>query len=236
MALKEPETIDTATEGIAQENTSNQSPKNENTLVATRLLKLQELKKKKQESEKLNKQELFDDHKKQKLKSLAYKNIEKNKMNAELEQERLDSIEKGEDFDRKQNWSWTIEDCEKWENKKKRDNKNLRSGFQNFSGMAQQSYNKELQNLEVDKDEYERQKKALLQKHGVEDPRELKKVIDLSNKPKSADKNRLVRNIEDANNRRMKRRRNKDEEDDVNSYINDKNKQFNLKLNRQYNE
>lgn len=85
--------------------------------VSDRLAKLQRLKRKKQESEKLNKQELFQDYKQQKLKSIEYKKIEQKKLNAELEQEKLDSIEKGEDFERKQNWDWTIEDCEKWEKK-----------------------------------------------------------------------------------------------------------------------
>ena len=67
--------------------------------VSDRLAKLQRLKRKKQESEKLNKQELFQDYKQQKLKSIEYKKIEQKKLNAELEQEKLDSIEKGEDFE-----------------------------------------------------------------------------------------------------------------------------------------
>lgn len=208
---------------------------NKQTSVSDRLAKLQQLKRKKQESENLNKQELFKDYKQQKLKSIEYKKIEQKKLNAELEHEKLDAIEKGEDFERKQNWNWTIEDCEKWEKKTKQKGNNKKSGFQNFNKMAEQAYNKELLNLKVDKETYEQQKNAA-ERSKSGDKLQMSKILPLSSKSSAADTNRLVRNIEEANNRRMKRRRNKDDEDDVNSYINDKNKQFNLKLNRQYDE
>lgn len=203
--------------------------------VSDRLAKLQQLKRKKQESEKLNKQELFQDYKQQRLKSIEYKKIEQKKLNAELDQEKLDSIEKGEDFERKQNWDWTIEDCEKWEKKTKQKGRSQKSGFQNFNKMAEQAYNKELLNLKVDKETYDQQKNAI-NKNKSGSQLQMSNILPVSTKPSAADTNRLVRNIEEANNRRMKRRRNKDDEDDVNSYINDKNKQFNLKLNRQYDE
>lgn len=207
------------------------STKNPNSGLSERLAKLQELKKKKQESERQNKQELFKDYKQQKLKSIEFKQIEKKKNNAELEHEKLNSLEKGEDFDRKQNWDWSIEDCEKWEKKNKAKAKMQTRGFQNFNQMAEQSYNKELRNLNVDKEAYDQQKKESTTKKNNE-----KSILPTINNPSKADVNTLVRNIEEANSRRMKRRRNKDDEDDVSSYINDKNKQFNLKLNRQYDE
>lgn len=207
------------------------STKNPNSGLSGRLAKLQELKKKKQESERQNKQELFKDYKQQKLKSIEFKQIEKKKNNAELEHEKLNSLEKGEDFDRKQNWDWSIEDCEKWEKKNKTKAKMQTRGFQNFNQMAEQSYNKELRNLSVDKEAYDQQKKESTTKKNNE-----KSILPTNNNPSKADVNTLVRNIEEANSRRMKRRRNKDDEDDVSSYINDKNKQFNLKLNRQYDE
>lgn len=203
--------------------------------LSDRLAKLQQLKRKKQESEKLNKQELFQDYKQQKLKSIEYKKIEKKKLNVELEQEKLDSLDRGEDFERKRNWDWTIEDCEKWEKKTKQKGKNQKSGFQNFNKMAEQAYNKEILNLKVDREAYDQQKKVIDKFNGDSHP-QMSKILPVYNKPNAADTNILVRNIEEANNRRMKRRRNKQEEDDVNSYINDKNKQFNLKLNRQYDE
>lgn len=206
------------------------------TSISDRLVKLQQLKRKKQESEKLNKQDLFQDYKQQKLKSIEYKKIEKKKLSTETEQEKLNSLEKGEDFERKQNWDWTIEDCEKWDMKNKRKGKNLKSGFQNFNIMAEQAYNRELLNQKVDKDAYEQQKKELDRKSSGEHQQQMSKILPPSDKPKATDVRLLVRNIEDANSRRMKRRRNKEDEDDVNSYINDKNKQFNLKLNRQYDE
>lgn len=101
--------------------------------------------------------------------------------------------------------------------------------------MAEQAYNKELLNLKVDKETYDQQKNAI-NKNKSGNQLQMSKILPVSSKPSAADTNRLVRNIEEANNRRMKRRRNKDDENDVNSYINDKNKQFNLKLNRQYDE
>lgn len=221
--------------GLRNKDTQDRGLENKRISVSDRLAKLQQLKRKKQESENLNKQELFKDYKQQKLKYIEYKKIEQRKLNAELEHEKLNSIEKGEDFERKQNWDWSIEDCEKWEKKIKQKGNN-KSGFQNFSKMAEQAYNKELLNLKVDKEAYDQQRNAAEKNKSNSDQLQMPKILPLSSKPSAADTNRLVRNIEEANNRRMKRRRNKDDEDDVNSYINDKNRQFNLKLNRQYDE
>mmetsp|Transcript_3118 Transcript_3118/g.3495 ORF Transcript_3118/g.3495 Transcript_3118/m.3495 type:complete len:232 (+) Transcript_3118:35-730(+) len=227
---------ETGETGLRNKNSQDKGSENKQISVSDRLAKLQQLIRKKQESENLNKQELFKDYKQQKLKSIEYKKIEQKKLNAELEHEKLDSIEKGEDFERKQNWDWSIEDCEKWEKKTKQKGNNKKSGFQNFSKMAEQAYNKELLNLKVDKEAYDQQKNAAEKNKSSSDQLQMPKILPFSSKPSAADTNRLVRNIEEANNRRMKRRRNKDDEDDVNSYINDKNKQFNLKLNRQYDE
>lgn len=200
---------------------------------SSRLSRLKRLKAKKAESERNNRKDLFDDYKKQKLQSINRKKIEKLKENAEEEVNKLDHEERGEDYERQRNLDWSIKDWEEWE-KKTGKQRPRQVGFDNWSQLAASSYEKEISKLQVDKDDYNEKKQVLMRKYNITEPKDVRNIIDLKSEVKSSDIDKLVQNINETNDRRMKRRRDHDSEHDVSSYINEKNKQFNMKLNRQY--
>ena len=101
---------------------------------------------------------------------------------------------------------YTIEETEKWDLKQSQ-RKGRRDGTANMDDLAELTYYKDIQGLKIDKEGYEKQK------GGTPDA-----------------KTELV-NILAANNERKTKRKRKDA--DVDSFINEKNRQFNMKLNRQ---
>lgn len=184
--------------------------------VSDRLARLNQLKKLKKDAQSQNRQSLYQDNKRQRLQSRKAKEEEgEDKHEKHEKQDKDDAI-----TERERNLKYSIEECEKWDSKVKAKKS---SGYHNYTELAHKSYNKEIEEMDVDKEEYERQK--------VRGESGDKFV---SHKPKGSDVDALARGIEDSNARRMRMRRVKKDENDVGSYINEKNKQFNLKLNRQY--
>jgi pre-mRNA-splicing factor SYF2 len=199
-----------------------------------RLEKLKQLQKRKAEGSRQNRQELFKEHRQQSI----GKQLEQLRKRQEKAQEELDSLEskeQGEDSHRKKVWDYTIEDNEKWDAKQEMRKSNKKNaGFKNYSQMAEQSYKKEIGMLEVDKEKYKGHKDKEQDNH-----RPSREAIDT-----------LVDQLTTSDSRRMKRKK----RDDVDSYseylfvllirlrqfkiltasVNDKNKQFNEKLNRHY--
>ncbi|ODQ79789.1 hypothetical protein BABINDRAFT_161482 [Babjeviella inositovora NRRL Y-12698] len=199
-----------------------------------RMAKFKALQKRKRESEKLNRQEVYAEHAKQKEDSQKLKRLEAKKMKAEEELEKIEATERGEDYDRKKNLEYSIEDCEKWEAVQLERRKGTSGASQNYEAIADRAYDKDLKNIDVvaNMTAYKASKERLLRSHKEH-------TIDhmdlTANKPAKQLVKKLVADMGDADARRMKRRRNKNEEDDVHSYINDKNKHFNMKLNREAN-
>ena len=165
-------------------------------------------------------------------------------------------------FERKRAWDYTIEESERWDErmkqKKERRDKNV---FQDYGAEAGKIYERQLRELEKDgsksKDEYQAEKARLLEQAakdgGLEvvemqngemvaidrDGRLFKDTNDtgfVEQRPKKENVDRLVEDLRKAEEMRMKKRtarRGAQEESDV-TYINEKNKQFNMKLSRFY--
>ena len=165
-------------------------------------------------------------------------------------------------FERKRAWDYTIEESERWDErmkqKKERRDKNV---FQDYGAEAGKIYERQLRELEKDgsksKDEYQAEKARLLEQAakdgGLEvvemqngemvaidrDGRLFKDTNDtgfVEQKPKKENVDRLVEDLRKAEEVRMKKRKERrgaQEESDV-TYINEKNKQFNMKLSRFY--
>ena len=170
-------------------------------------------------------------------------------------------------FERKRAWDYTIEESEKWdervERKKQARENNM---FQDYSAEAGKNYDRQIRELEKmegkdgkNKEEYERQKEELIERAAQSGGLEIVETetgemvaVDkdgtfyssldnasfVDNKPKRENVDRLVKDLQKAEEVRLKKRRARgqgDEEGDV-TYINEKNKQFNLKLARSYNK
>lgn len=167
---------------------------------------------------------------------------------------KADTEEAGDDFERKRAWDWTIEESEKWDKhlgKKQRQQNDV--GFQDFTNEARKIYKRHIRHLKPDRDAYEQEKAALLEKATASGGLEIVETEDgemiavdrdgkfystadstdfVSNKPSKEAVDRLVGEMRKQEELRLKKRRNKGGDDGDITYINDANKQFNQKLAR----
>ncbi|KAH0494139.1 hypothetical protein TgHK011_000771 [Trichoderma gracile] len=174
---------------------------------------------------------------------------------------KADTEEAGEDFERKRAWDWTVDESEKWDKRMKkkgahRDN----NAFQDYHQEANKSYKRQLRNVNIDLEKYEKQKMAAIEKAAASGGLDIVETEDgeliavdkdgsfystadttsfAQNKPDKEAVDRLVKDLQRAEEVRLKKRKERmaqnGEDGDV-TYINEKNKQFNQKLSRFYNK
>jgi len=172
--------------------------------------------------------------------------------------------ESGEDFERKRAWDWTVEESERWDEKlKEKASKRDNNAFQDYSREAGKVYERQVGALEKAgfeerRSAYEKEKADALDRAVRSGGLEIVEAEDgeliavdkdgsyyntadatshVQNKPDRAAVDRLVADIKKAEEVRLKKRRDRgmqDEGDRDVTYINEKNKQFNLKLARFY--
>ena len=172
--------------------------------------------------------------------------------------------ESGEDFERKRAWDWTVEESERWDEKlAEKARRREGNAFQDYSKEAGKVYERQVgalekQGFEERRAAYEKEKSEALDRAVRSGGLEIVEAEDgeliavdkdgsyfstadtsslTQNKPDRAAVDRLVADIKKAEEVRLKKRRERGMQDegerDV-TYINEKNKQFNLKLARFY--
>lgn len=177
---------------------------------------------------------------------------------------KADTEAAGDDFERKRAWDWTIEESEKWDERvaeKARRKQNV--AFADYRQEAGKVYDRQVDRMRKElgerKEEYDKDKRDAIEravKSGGLEIVETEKgeliAVDkdgtfystsdvtrfADNKPEKAAIDRLVEDIRQAEEIRLKKRRERgraDDDGDV-TYINAKNKQFNEKLARFYNK
>ncbi|CAK9442324.1 uncharacterized protein LODBEIA_P60670 [Lodderomyces beijingensis] len=126
---------------------------------------------------------------------------------------------------------YTIEECEKWAQRQKR----AKAGPLDFNKLAEASYYKEIANIKIDKAAYQLQKDGNEAETSGENGSNGESA-DNYNKPTREAKRGLSLAVKESRDRKYnkKRRGRQDELQQVDAFINERNKQFNLKLNRQY--
>jgi len=131
--------------------------------------------------------------------------------------------------------------------------------FQDYRQDSRKVYKRQIGNMKVDQDAYEKEKMKAVEKAAASGGLEIVETDDgelvavdkdgtfystadstgfVEHKPPKDAVDRLVKDLQQAEEARMKKRRewhNKGDDGDV-TYINEKNKQFNQKLNRFYNK
>lgn len=189
-----------------------------------RLARLKAIREKMNDSTTSNRKALLDEDKDLKVNKRADALLERKQQQAEFELEKLQAEEKGEDFDRKRAWDWTVKETEEWKEKKERKKEREgQSGVHDMSSTAQRAYEKDLAAFKPDLDTYEKEKETGLHQ-----------APSFSHKPTPEALDRLVNGLTKGDKQRMKRRKQPGTDDQHATYISDKNKQFNEKLNRQY--
>lgn len=172
------------------------------------------------------------------------------------------TADSGEDFERKRAWDWTIDESEKWDKrmaKKERHRDDV--AFQDYRQDARKIYKRQLRELKPDLESYEREKATAVQRAAESGGLEIVETEDgelvavdksgtfystadstgfVENKPEKGAVDRLVKDLQKAEETRLRKRRergmDRDKEEGDVTYINDKNKQFNQKLARFYNK
>jgi pre-mRNA-splicing factor SYF2 len=170
-------------------------------------------------------------------------------------------------FERKRAWDYTVEESERWDErmgKKARNRDNV--AFQDYSSEAGKIYERQMRDLQKrelkgeikNREEYEASKAALIEKAAQSGELEIVETengelvaIDkdgtfystsdsvdfVESRPKRENVDRLVKDMQKAEEVRLRKRRERlgaDANDGDVTYINDKNKQFNQKLARFY--
>ncbi|KAK9456996.1 mRNA splicing factor SYF2, partial [Dipodascopsis uninucleata] len=190
------------------------------------------------------------DFRRQRTDSQAVARLERKKADAELALAKEEAKEEGEDFERKRAWDWTIEEAEKWNERVERKKKAKASvHFADYTQSAERAYEREIRDFKPDLSAYLDQKTNTIQESGqvVEGDNGQLMVIDkdnqfyrdinsldfAKNKPPKEAVDKLAKSIRKADEQRMKKRVQKNDDGDI-IYINEKNKKFNAKLSRYY--
>jgi pre-mRNA-splicing factor SYF2 len=174
---------------------------------------------------------------------------------------KADTEATGEDFERKRAWDWTIEESERWDKRlKKKETHRDDQAFQDYRQDSRKVYKRQIGNLKPDMDRYEKEKMAAVERAAASGGLEIVETDDgelvavdkdgtfystadstgfVEHKPPKDAVDRLVKDLQQAEDARLKKKkermRQNGEDGDV-TYINEKNKQFNQKLNRFYNK
>ena len=174
---------------------------------------------------------------------------------------KADAEAAGEDFERKRAWDWTIEESERWDKRlKKKEAHRDDQAFQDYRQDSRKVYKRQIQDLKPDTEGYEKEKMAAVEKAAASGGLEIVETDDgelvavdkdgtfystadstgfVEHKPPKDAVDRLVKDLQQAEEARLKKRRERmgqnGDDGDV-TYINEKNKQFNQKLSRFYNK
>ncbi|KXG47900.1 mRNA splicing factor SYF2 [Penicillium griseofulvum] len=173
---------------------------------------------------------------------------------------KADTEANGEDFERKRAWDWTVDESEKWDRrmeKKQRHRDDV--AFQDYTQDARKIYKRQLRQMAPNMESYEKDKIAAIERAAANGDLEIVETEDgemiaidkngsfystadstgfTESKPDRAAVDRLVSDIQKAEEVRLKKRKERrggDDDADV-TYINEKNRQFNQKLARFYNK
>ena len=174
---------------------------------------------------------------------------------------KADTEVEGGDFERKRAWDWTIEESEKWDKRlKKKDAHKDDQAFQDYRQDSRKVYKRQIRSLKPDMEHYEKEKMVAVERAAASGGLEIVETDDgelvavdkdgtfystadstgfVEHKPPKDAVDRLVKDLQQAEEARLKKRRERmgqnGDDGDV-TYINEKNKVFNQKLSRFYNK
>ncbi|KAA8909198.1 SYF2 splicing factor-domain-containing protein [Sphaerosporella brunnea] len=216
--------------------------------VKARLEKWKALQNRAKKSSATNLKEVYAERRRQMVDPATTSRLQRKKAEAEFKLAKAEAAEAGEDFERKRAWDWTVEESERWDRRMEKKKRHVEDvAFQDYSQTARKMYKRQMRELKPDLEGYAADKAKLLKEGSVVETEDGELVIVdrdgefyadadslgfVDNKPKKEAVDRLVADLKKAEDARMSRKRG-GEDDDV-TYINDKNKQFNQKLQRAY--
>ncbi|EEB07740.2 SYF2 family splicing factor [Schizosaccharomyces japonicus yFS275] len=207
--------------------------------------KLQELRSRMKQSTLENRKELIQEHQRMQANPDLEKRLERKKMEAEEALAKLETEERGEDYERRRAWDWTIEESEKWDQRLQRKRRNVENvAFADYHQQAQRDYQRMMRDLKPDVQSYKQSKQSKHENNQATPSNALVTEADedaedewnwVHNKPDKARVDMLVEEMTRQEQQRMKnsKRRGRSDDDHI-TFINERNKKFNLKLKRFY--
>lgn len=193
--------------------------------------RIKELRKLKKRAVLANRKELEKNYEKHREQSELEDKIEKKQEKAANELKKMEMKERGEDYERLANMNYSIEQEEDWESKMKEKSSKDRREFQNYEQIAERSYAKSIRNDHVmGEDEYKAQKKKYdeLKKKGMGEEA-IRSALTSKERVQ-----KLGESIRKKDKESYRHRKSRGGQDTEIGYINEKNRQFNEKLGRNY--
>lgn len=195
-----------------------------------------------------NRKDLFSEYQRLKEDPKLAKKIELKRHDAEKKLEKLETIERGEDYERKRAWDWTIEESERWDQRmKEKQEARDKSLFADYTQVAQHSYEKLMRKFKPDLEAYEKERaKVVANRAGLDEEdsggantyesfyRDANFLGFASSKPSKKAIDRLIEDLNKQEEMRNKSKRRFDPDNEDVSYINERNANFNRKISRFY--
>lgn len=230
--------------------------------LQSRMQKMQALRKRMNESFTANRKDVVaaqNDHRKALSES---KRLERKRKQAEAMGEKLEAAETGEDLERKRNWEYSLADNEAWNKKIAKKERRVDVGFSTFDDSARRKYRRDMDNFKPDLKAYQAQKAAAMG-YDLEEAeaageliphastssssqlvsgsdnslyRDANSFVYADHKPSDDAIDRVVGKLNLDLDKRAKRSRARVEDEGDITYINDRNKVFNKKLERYFNK
>ncbi|KAG0141779.1 hypothetical protein CROQUDRAFT_67939 [Cronartium quercuum f. sp. fusiforme G11] len=221
--------------------------------VSSRAAKLQELRKRKNESAMANRKDVVAEANRSHATAKEVARLERKKAQAIALGQRTEASAAGEDVERKRAWQYSIEDNERWDKKMKQKQSRGNHEFTDYDDLARRKYKKDVDSLKPDLASYNKQRTvadgtalastssssgiSVVQKAASENLyRDMNSLVYADHRPTEEAIDRVVGKLNLDIDKRSKRSRVRKEEDGEITYINDKNKAFNQKIGRFYNK
>ncbi|GAA5862161.1 hypothetical protein JCM3774_004804 [Rhodotorula dairenensis] len=221
--------------------------------LSDRMNKLKELRKRMGESARANRQDVIAEVNAQRASARTLAKLERKRQQAEAMGEKARAAETGEDLERKKNWEYSIEDNERWDKKQARKERRADYSFTDYDDVTRRKYKKDLDDFKPDLTTYNKQREAALQSDalvasatgGEVGPvldsnglyRDANSFVYADHKPSEDQVDRMISKLNSDIDKRQKRSRQRDDDEqgDI-TWINEKNRQFNRKLARYYDD
>ncbi|KAL7340250.1 SYF2 splicing factor-domain-containing protein [Rhodotorula toruloides] len=218
-----------------------------------RMAKMKELRKRMNDSARANRQDVVAEMNAQRASARTLARLERKRQQAEAMGEKQRAVETGEDLERKKNWEYSIEDNEKWDKKQAKKARRADFSFTDYDDIARRKYKKDLDDFKPDLAAYNKQREAVTQTDalvasasgGEVGPvldntglyRDANSFVYADHKPTDEQIDRVIGKLNSDIDKRQKRSRKRENEEqgDI-TWINEKNRMFNRKLARYYDD
>ncbi|BGP38059.1 Pre-mRNA-splicing factor SYF2 [Rhodotorula kratochvilovae] len=246
---------DGAAENDNEEQQGAQAGPSSGATMEDRMAKMKQLRQRMNESARANRQDVIAELNTQRASARTLARLERKRAQAEAMGEKERATETGEDLERTKNWEYSIEDNERWDKKQARKARRADQGFTDYDDLARRKYKKDLDDFKPDILAYKKQREAELSTSTalvasgsgggevgpVIDPnglyRDANSFVYADHKPTEDQIDRVIGKLNSDLDKRQKRSRKREDEDqgDI-TWINEKNRQFNRKLQRYYDD